>query len=203
MFPLEQAPLEFLLIGAVALVVIGPKDLPIALRRLGQFVAKMRSMAAEVRSSLDELARQSELEELRREVDALRHGNYSPSTPPDPAYAYKPYDNAAAGLDSEGAPGPQVALPEAVPTEREIVGEGVPPAAAEYPVSQRPPRPRGKRPAAAAPEGEPTAEAASDAPAAPPKPVRKPRSKKTPVAKAEASPDGATAGNAGAGSAAE
>lgn len=60
------------MIGALALIVIGPKDLPIAMRRVGQFIGKMRGMAAEFRASFDELARQSELEELRKEVDALR-----------------------------------------------------------------------------------------------------------------------------------
>ncbi len=64
--------LEVLIIGALALIVIGPKDLPIAMRRLGQFLGKMRAMAAEFRASFDELARQSELDELRKEVEALR-----------------------------------------------------------------------------------------------------------------------------------
>ena len=60
------------MIGALALIIIGPKDLPIAMRKLGQFIGKMRGMAAEFRASFDELARQSELEELRKEVEALR-----------------------------------------------------------------------------------------------------------------------------------
>ncbi len=63
-----------LIIGALALIVIGPKDLPILMRRVGQFVGKMRGMAAEFRASFDELARQSELDELRKEVEALRTG---------------------------------------------------------------------------------------------------------------------------------
>ena len=71
MFP-ENRMLEVLIIGALALIVIGPKDLPILMRRIGQFVGKMRGMAAEFRASFDELARQSELDELRREVEAPR-----------------------------------------------------------------------------------------------------------------------------------
>jgi sec-independent protein translocase protein TatB len=71
MFP-ENRLLEILIIGAVALIVVGPKDLPILMRKVGQFVAKMRGMAAEFRASFDELARQSELDELRKEVEALR-----------------------------------------------------------------------------------------------------------------------------------
>ncbi|WP_366928831.1 Sec-independent protein translocase protein TatB [Phenylobacterium sp.] len=58
----------------VALIVVGPKDLPVLLRKLGQFMAKVRSMAAEFRASFDEMARQSELDELRKEVEAMRKG---------------------------------------------------------------------------------------------------------------------------------
>ena len=77
MFP-EDRFLEILIIGALALIVIGPKDLPILMRRIGQFVGKMRGMAAEFRASFDELARQSELDELRKEVEALRHTQTAP-----------------------------------------------------------------------------------------------------------------------------
>jgi sec-independent protein translocase protein TatB len=73
MFP-EGRILEFLIVGVVALIVVGPKDLPMLLRRVGQFTAKMRGMAAEFRASFDEMARQSELDELRREVEAMRSG---------------------------------------------------------------------------------------------------------------------------------
>lgn len=65
---------ELLLIGIIALVVVGPKDLPLLMRRLGQFTARLRGMAAEFRASFDEMGRQSELDELRREVEALRSG---------------------------------------------------------------------------------------------------------------------------------
>ncbi|MDB5450925.1 MAG: sec-independent protein secretion pathway component TatB [Phenylobacterium sp.] len=73
MFP-EGRALEFLLAAVVALIVVGPKDLPVLLRKLGQFMAKLRSMAAEFRASFDEMARQSELDELRKEVEAMRRG---------------------------------------------------------------------------------------------------------------------------------
>jgi len=71
MFP-EGRIVEFMILGAVALIVVGPKDLPILMRKVGQFVARMRGMAAEFRASFDEIARQSELDELRREVEAMR-----------------------------------------------------------------------------------------------------------------------------------
>ncbi len=68
---------ELFVIALVALIVVGPKDLPVMLRKLGQWVAKMRSMANEFRASFDEMARQSELDELRKEVQALRTGQFT------------------------------------------------------------------------------------------------------------------------------
>jgi sec-independent protein translocase protein TatB len=65
---------ELLVIAIVALIVVGPKDLPLLLRRLGEWMAKIRGMAAEFRASFDEMSRQSELDELRQQVDALRKG---------------------------------------------------------------------------------------------------------------------------------
>ncbi|MGZ9100919.1 MAG: Sec-independent protein translocase protein TatB [Brevundimonas sp.] len=65
---------EILVIGIVALLVVGPKDLPLLMRKIGRVMAKARAMANEFRSSFDEMARQSELDELRKEVEALRTG---------------------------------------------------------------------------------------------------------------------------------
>lgn len=70
----EGRIMEWLIVGVVALVVVGPKDLPMLMRKVGQFLAHMRGMAAEFRASFDEMARQSELDELRREVEAMRTG---------------------------------------------------------------------------------------------------------------------------------
>lgn len=71
---------ELLVIAAIALIVVGPKDLPILMRKVGRFVAHLRGMAAEVRASFDELARQSELDELRREVEAMRQAAQQPAS---------------------------------------------------------------------------------------------------------------------------
>jgi sec-independent protein translocase protein TatB len=70
----EIGATEMLVIAAVALIVVGPKDLPLLMRRIGQFVAKLRGMASEFRASFDEMARQSELDDLRKEVQAMREG---------------------------------------------------------------------------------------------------------------------------------
>lgn len=64
---------EILLLSVLALVVIGPKDLPLMARKIGRWMARMRGLAAEFRAGFDELARQAELDELRREVQALRN----------------------------------------------------------------------------------------------------------------------------------
>jgi len=65
---------ELVVIAVIALIVVGPKDLPVLLRKLGRFMGKMRAMATDFRASFDEMARQSELDELRKEVEALRSG---------------------------------------------------------------------------------------------------------------------------------
>jgi len=69
---------ELILIAVVALVVVGPKDLPKLLRQTGKFVGKMRRMADEFKTSFDDMARQSELDDLRKEVEALRSGQSMP-----------------------------------------------------------------------------------------------------------------------------
>lgn len=66
--------LEILVIGLLALIVVGPKDLPLLMRKVGKAMGKARAMANDFRSSFDEMARQSELDELRKEVEALRTG---------------------------------------------------------------------------------------------------------------------------------
>lgn len=63
---------EIIILGILALVVVGPKDLPLLFRKIGRWTAKLRGMAQEFRTGFDELARQAELDELKKEVDALR-----------------------------------------------------------------------------------------------------------------------------------
>ncbi len=66
MFGIDSS--EFLLIAIVALVVIGPKELPGLLRTWGKWMAQMRSMASEFRGHVDEMVRQSELDEVRKQL---------------------------------------------------------------------------------------------------------------------------------------
>lgn len=66
---------ELMLIAIVALIVVGPKDLPKLMRSAGQFVAKARRMAGEFTSAFDQMARESEMDELRQEIEALKKDN--------------------------------------------------------------------------------------------------------------------------------
>lgn len=62
---------EVMLIGGVALVVIGPKELPKALRTLGQVTAKVKRMAGEFHTQFNEAMREADLDDARREVEGL------------------------------------------------------------------------------------------------------------------------------------
>src|SRR3954467_13226059 len=57
---------ELLVIAMVALVVIGPKDLPRVMRQVGRFIGKAQGMARHFRSGIDTMIRESELEELEK-----------------------------------------------------------------------------------------------------------------------------------------
>jgi len=59
---------EMALIAVVSLIVIGPKDLPVVLRQLGRWTRQARDMAAEFHRGLDDIARESELDDLKRKM---------------------------------------------------------------------------------------------------------------------------------------
>src|SRR5438874_1958331 len=59
---------ELMLIGVVALLVIGPKDLPAALRVAGFWLRKARTLSREFQSSVDQMIRDAELDEMRQEL---------------------------------------------------------------------------------------------------------------------------------------
>ncbi len=63
---------EVMLIGGVALIVIGPKDLPKALRTLGQVTTKVRRMAGEFQHQFNEAIREAELDDIKRDVADVR-----------------------------------------------------------------------------------------------------------------------------------
>ena len=62
---------ELLIIGIVALIAIGPKELPAALRALGQWMTKIRRMASDFQNQFQEAMREAELSDLKKEVDDM------------------------------------------------------------------------------------------------------------------------------------
>ena len=63
---------ELILLGILALVVVGPKDLPRLMRGLGRGAAQLRRLSDEFKASFDQMAREAEVEELRREIEDLK-----------------------------------------------------------------------------------------------------------------------------------
>jgi sec-independent protein translocase protein TatB len=68
MFDFGVGYTELLVIAVVALIVVGPKDLPKLLRHLGQFTASVRRMAAEFQRHLDEVAREADVDKVTSEL---------------------------------------------------------------------------------------------------------------------------------------
>jgi sec-independent protein translocase protein TatB len=62
---------EFLLIGVVALIVIGPKELPAVMRTMGQWTRKVRGMATEFQNQFQEAMREAEMADLKKQVDDM------------------------------------------------------------------------------------------------------------------------------------
>lgn len=147
---------ELLVIAAVALIVVGPKDLPLLLRKLGQFVGKMRGMASEFRASFDEMARQSELDDLRREVEAMRSGQYTaPLREAADQAKDVGVDQVFADIDASLNSGAVQVHPYAgyQPSEPSIL----PPDTAVEPVAAKPRKPRATKAVAAKAAVEPAA----------------------------------------------
>jgi sec-independent protein translocase protein TatB len=153
---------ELLIIGAAALIFIGPKELPGTLRTLGKFAAKARGMARDFQTNVDDMVREAELDEVKKQVQKLEYGGFEQmvQNAVDPKGmiqdALRPPDlsspspaAAAATIAPASAPSSQAAASPASPA-------GAPAAASASPASTAP-----AAPAAAAP-----APAKSPAPAA-------------------------------------
>lgn len=63
---------ELLVVAMIAIIVVGPKELPRLMRTIGRYTSKARGLAREFRSSFEELGRETELEELNREMERIR-----------------------------------------------------------------------------------------------------------------------------------
>src|SRR5277367_4004085 len=106
---------EFLLIGVVALVVIGPKELPGVLRTLGQWTRKVRGMATEFQNQFQEAMREAEMVDLKKQVDDMAHD-------------FKHYDPLKSVRDDVDAVGKDIqsSLDRAPETKAAVPGLGEP-----------------------------------------------------------------------------
>jgi sec-independent protein translocase protein TatB len=127
---------ELLLIGIVALIAIGPKELPGALRTLGQWMSKVRRMASEFQNQFHEAMREAELADLKKEVDEMASKAQS--------YAhFDPIDDIRRDLEKAAGPPPDLdtltdtaALPPApASTSSASTPPASPPAAIEAPAA--------------------------------------------------------------------
>jgi sec-independent protein translocase protein TatB len=131
---------EFLLIGVVALIFIGPKELPAVLRTLGQWTRRIRSMAADFQNQFQEAMREAEMADLKKQVDDIAHDikSYDPlkDVRSDIEAAGRDIQSSLAKPAAESAPADEVkseapALPAATatgPVTPEAVAEAAQPA---------------------------------------------------------------------------
>nr|WP_310497024.1 Sec-independent protein translocase protein TatB [Sandarakinorhabdus sp.] len=116
---------ELMVIALVALLVIGPKDLPRAMRWLGGWIGKAKAMSRHVRSGFDTMMRESELEEMQKAWAAqneaiMKASAIDPNALPGPFLAnddwMAPKDAPAADeIAFDSAPAPEAATTPAVP----------------------------------------------------------------------------------------
>lgn len=130
----DIAPSEFLLVAFVALVVIGPKDLPKAMRVLGYWVGRARAVGRQFRSGFDEMVREAELEEMEKKWKAEneRIMREHPFVPPPAALPDQTGDSADASPPSVAPDETQqpvmVEKPQVIPSTPEagVTGHGTP-----------------------------------------------------------------------------
>ena len=150
---------EFVVIGVVALIVIGPKELPAVLRAIGQWTTKIRRMAGEFQSQFQEAMREAEMADLKKSVDELSDATKGITADPfdfSESTKWEPKTDTAATA-SEGTPAE--AAPAAAATDAAAVTE----AAAEAAVAADPPAAVSAAPAPEpGPSPPPTAEPISE-----------------------------------------
>ncbi|VVT04388.1 Sec-independent protein translocase protein TatB [Sphingomonas sp. EC-HK361] len=107
---LDFNPSELLLVAIVALVVIGPKDLPKAMRFVGQWVGKARAVGRQFRSGFDAMVREAELEEMEKRWKE-ENERIMREHPAEPAVTEASTAGTPASLD-EGSEAPPAMTPK-------------------------------------------------------------------------------------------
>ena len=115
---------ELLMIAIVAIIVIGPKDMPLALRTAGRWVAKIRRVSGHFRAGLDAMIREAEMEELERKwreqnerIMAEHHGGQDSAEPAMAEASAEARAKAPTGAGAEAVAGPDAAEPPAAGAE--------------------------------------------------------------------------------------
>ena len=109
---------ELLVIAVVALIVIGPKELPAVLRTVGQWTTKIRRMAGEFQSQFQEALREAEMADLKKHADDLNNAARSLAKPLDPTDYLGKLDTPSTGTSVTSPAGdPEVvtAAPQTAP----------------------------------------------------------------------------------------
>lgn len=120
---LDVAPTELLVVAVVALLVIGPKDLPKAMRFVGKWVGKARGIARQFRSGIDTMIRESELAELEKQW-AAENERIMREHPPTPSLPAPQPEHFASPDTADDAPPVMVEKPVLLPDE--AIAEPVP-----------------------------------------------------------------------------
>ena len=93
---------ELLVIGIVALIVVGPKDLPVMFRRMGEFTGKARRMAREFQTAMNDAAKESGVDgvasDLRKMANPKQYGVDAFKEATDDLKAWRPEDAAKGGV---------------------------------------------------------------------------------------------------------
>jgi sec-independent protein translocase protein TatB len=110
----DIAPSEFLLIAIVAVVVIGPKDLPMALRTAGRWIARVRRVSNHFRSGIETMIREAEMEEMERKWKE-QNAAIAAATPPVTEGAVIDGQAPHDALPAPEHPAPSAALPPVDP----------------------------------------------------------------------------------------
>ena len=110
---------ELLLTAIVAIVVIGPKDLPRAMRVAGRWVAKMRRMSNAFRAGFENMVREAELEEMEREWKQ-RNAEIMAAHPTVEPAAIADADSAAATAAAQGELPGMISPPSLPPARRQL-----------------------------------------------------------------------------------